>query len=276
MVVAAQDLEPAVAAHLVLRPADDLAEARVGVPAAAALVGLENADRRVLGERPEALLRLAQGLLAAVAGGDVVSEADVPDDLAVLVAQRRHRVGDPHVRPVAAHERPFPRLRPAVGEGQEHGPAGLDAELARGRVDLLGQVQVEAAHPAHDLVGRVAEQALRAAVEEGDEPAGAGGEDRVAGGGGEHARVVVALGPQAGDDGLVLGPVHARPEPAEQRSGGPSHPPGSGHGVATIFMVPSLKIGTSRPRLRISGRRPPRARPRRPARRPPRPWHGRR
>src|SRR6185437_7897277 len=88
-VVAAQDVEPARPAHVLDGAADDLAEAPVGVPAAALLVGLEDANRRVLGERPEPLLRFAQRLLAAVALGDVVGEADVADDLAVRVAQRR-------------------------------------------------------------------------------------------------------------------------------------------------------------------------------------------
>ena len=67
-VVAPQDLEPAIATHVVEGTADDLAEAPIRIPAAAALVGLDDPDRRVLGERPEPLLRLAQRLLAAVAG----------------------------------------------------------------------------------------------------------------------------------------------------------------------------------------------------------------
>jgi hypothetical protein len=165
------------------------------------------------------------------------------DDLAVLVAQRRHGVGDAHVGAVAAHERPLPRLGAAAGEGQEHGPAGLDAELARGGVDLLGQVQVEAAHPADDVVRAVAEQALSAAVEEGDDAVGAGGEDGIAGGGGEHPRVVVALGSQAGDDGLVLAPVHARPAAADQVSGRPSHPraPGMASRPSAWFTLTSAR-----------------------------------
>jgi hypothetical protein len=139
---------------------------------------------------------------------------------------------------VAAHERPLPRLGAAPGERREHGPARLDAELARRRLDLLGQVQLEGAHAADDLVRRVPQQPLGAVVEEGQGAVVAGREDRVAGRRGEHPRVVVALGPQLRDQSGVGGRVHARPAAAEQRSREPPHPPNSGHGVATTVMVP--------------------------------------
>ena len=171
------------------------------------------------------------------------------DDLAVLVAQGRDGVGDADVGAVAAHERPLPQLGSAGRKRREHGPARLDAELPGGRLDLLGQVQLEGAHPADHLVRRVAEQPLGAVVEERENAVPVRREDGVAGRDGEHPAVVVALAPQSRDQRVAAGRVQARPAAAEQRSREPPHPPNSGHGVATTVMVPTRNIGGIRARL---------------------------
>jgi hypothetical protein len=130
-----------------------------------------------------------------------------------------------------------------LGEGREHGPAGLDTELLRHRRHLLGEVQVHPAHRADDVRGPVTQQPLRALVEERDHAGEARREDGVGRRRGQHLVVVVALGAHGGGDcgrvaGLGLGGRdHARRRAAEHGSAGPPHPACSGHGGAPTIMV---------------------------------------
>ncbi|MEP6641161.1 MAG: hypothetical protein ABJB93_04540 [Gaiellales bacterium] len=257
-VILVQRLQPPGPVHVGLCASDELAEAPVRIPAVGVLVGLDDAHRRVLRQRPEPFLRAAQGLLRPVPGRDVMRDADKADDVPVLVPVHRHGMGNADVGAVPADERPFAGVGAAAGEGREDGAPRFDAELPRHGRDLVGDVQVDAVSDADHLGGGVARQQLRTLAEEGDDAALAGGEDRIGRRRGDDLGVEVALGSQRGGDLIQLGRLSPLPDAAgqnsrrdqapagtgEDRSRGPPRLPQRAHGgSATVHGSPTTSAG---------------------------------
>lgn len=135
-------------------------------------------------------------LLGDLAGGEVVGDAEVAGDRAVLLADRRDRERDGEPGAVLADVGPLAGLGLAVlGEVHDDVEAGFDAELGR-PFGQLGRVVEDRGDAAEHLVRGVAEHALRPAVEERDRAVEARRDDGRLGRAPEDVREVLTALPQ--------------------------------------------------------------------------------
>ena len=104
--------------ELVQGDAEDLECAGIGVAGVAHRVDLEDADRRVVGQHPEAPLADAQGLLGLATVGDVGDGALVSDQAAVAVPHRHRPRLDPAQLAIGAHEAVCQLDLPRMGAGR--------------------------------------------------------------------------------------------------------------------------------------------------------------
>ena len=145
--------------------------------------GEHRVDRRIE-HRAGGFQALGQALLGGLALGDVERDAQVAEQLAIIIAHRGDHQGDREARAVLAHIGPLAGFHPLLLGHMHEGAKAFDAlrialaQLGAMRSDLLRQVDRRRRLLAHHFPGAVAEQTFGTTIEHGDQALRIGGDDR--------------------------------------------------------------------------------------------------